>query len=467
MSNTRTPTVLALASGVAVSIALSALAIAAPAVASDRGRVGRAACPRIHELTVPGAERLEATCLGDLTTAGTVLTGHTDPGSAGFAGLSVPGTVNPTGIPGIQLDGYFPDSSTLNTAHGWNHDSQFVIRMPRRWNGGLVVAGPPGVRGQYANDATISDWVLGEGYAYASTDKGNTGPTLYTDGEAPGDAIAEWHSRVTELTIAAKDVLGQRYHRQPRRTYITGFSAAGYLTRWQLENRPDLYDGGIDWSGLLITPDRNLLTYLPTALTHYPQFATGSQESHQAILDAGIPSGSEPLWEFTHRSFWDPIQRTLREEVDPGYDGVHLGGHPLCTPGSIDCDADYDLATRPAQVRDAISRISLTGRIGKPLLTLQGTLDTAVTPRDSRLYASMIESQGRGAMARLYEVEGGSHFESLYGQYPHLLRPMVPCFRAAFGALEDWTRTGANPPSSGVVTRDASADLVNTCSLPS
>ena len=62
----------------------------------------------------------------------------------GFGGLSVPGTVNPTGVPGIQLDGYFPDTSTFNTTHGWNHDAQFVIRLPRHWNGGLVVAGPPG-----------------------------------------------------------------------------------------------------------------------------------------------------------------------------------------------------------------------------------------------------------------------------------------------------------------------------------
>jgi hypothetical protein len=41
---------------------------------------------------------------------------------------------------------------------------------------------------------------------------------------------------------------------------VAGFSAAGYLTRWQLENRPDLYDGGLDWSGLMITPEVSPLT---------------------------------------------------------------------------------------------------------------------------------------------------------------------------------------------------------------
>ena len=118
-------------------------------------------CRGIKHLTVPGAEHLEAACLDDLTTSGTVQTGHTDP--ADFGPLSVPGTINPTGVPGIQLDGYFPDTSTFNTTHGWNHDAQFVIRMPRDWNGGLVVAGPPGTRRQYASDVIISDTVLGTG----------------------------------------------------------------------------------------------------------------------------------------------------------------------------------------------------------------------------------------------------------------------------------------------------------------
>ena len=76
--------------------------------------------------------------LVDLTTAGTVATGHTDP--ADWAGLTSAGARNPSGVPGIQIDGYFPDTSTGNTTRGWNHDAQFVLRLPERWNGGLVVA---------------------------------------------------------------------------------------------------------------------------------------------------------------------------------------------------------------------------------------------------------------------------------------------------------------------------------------
>ena len=40
-----------------------------------------------------------------------------------------------------------------------------------------------------------------------------------------------------------------------------GISNGGYLTRWQIENRQRLYDGGLDWEGTLLrdvgrTPSR-------------------------------------------------------------------------------------------------------------------------------------------------------------------------------------------------------------------
>jgi hypothetical protein len=176
MKNFHKTIALAAVSAVAIGTAAAALAGTATAVTARTAVNGFPSCRDMGQLTVPGAEHLEAACLGDLTTAGTVKSGHTDPSNfTGFGGLSVPSTVNPTGVPGIQLDGYFPDSSTFNTTHGWNHDAQFVIRLPRHWNGGLVVSGPPGVRRQYASDVIISDSVLAKGYAYASTDKATAG----------------------------------------------------------------------------------------------------------------------------------------------------------------------------------------------------------------------------------------------------------------------------------------------------
>jgi hypothetical protein len=77
----------------------------------------------------------------------------------------------------------------------------------------------------------------------------------------------------------------------------------------------------------------------------------------------------------------------------------------------------------------------------------------------------MISNQGRRSMARLYEVEGGTHFEHLYSQHPGLLRTVLPCFRDAFHLLEQWTENGKPLPRSHLIKRDSSVDLLNTCDL--
>ena len=61
----------------------------------------------------------------------------------------------------------------------------------------------------------------------------------------------QYAKRLTQLAIAAKLVVAQRYGRLPRRTVAAGIANGGYLVRWQLENHPWLFDGGIDWEGTL------------------------------------------------------------------------------------------------------------------------------------------------------------------------------------------------------------------------
>ena len=101
--------------------------------------------------------------------------------------------------------------------------------------------------------------------------------------------------------------------------------------------------------------------------------------------------------------------------------------------------------------------------MGKHLLQVPG-LDTAVTPRDSRLDTTMIAYQGRGRMAARYEVEGETHLEAVYGQHPGLL-PMLPCFRVAFAAPEHGTQHGTRRQRVTFVQGDPSVVLVNTCGL--
>jgi len=457
-----------------VLVALAALAmtasltVAAPQASADRqsDKPGGGHCARQSKITVPGAEMQKTACLDDLTTAGTVASGHTR--AADYAGLHTPGTVNPTGVPGIQVDGYFPDTSTTNTNNGWNHDSQFVIRIPDKWNGGLVVTGAPGNRTQYSNDFIWSDWVLAQGYAFASTDKGNIGVNFFDDGSEPGGSVREWNSRVTELTVATKKVLQQVRASKPKHTWMAGISNGGYIVRWQLENRPDLYDGGLDWEGALFRADGpNLLTYLPTALKNYPSYAaTGSPAAHDAMIAAGFAPGSEFLWPFHHQVYWDLTQRIYREEFDPAFDGATKAGTPYCAIDTPQCDADYDYASRPQAVKDAIRSVELTGRIRKPLITVHGTMDTLLPlGTDSDVYDRLIDDAGAGALHRYYRVADGTHTDALVPAFPDRLRPLLPCARTGFDLLTAWVEKGTAPPADATVPRPASGDLLNTCSL--
>jgi hypothetical protein len=115
-------------------------------------------CANAGAIQVPGAELQRVECHDDLSATTLAATGRSD--ISDWAGLHSKKTVNPPAGAGIQIDGYFPDDSTTNTTYGWNHDSQFVIRLPEHWNGQLVITGAPGVRKQYAPDYILSDWFL-------------------------------------------------------------------------------------------------------------------------------------------------------------------------------------------------------------------------------------------------------------------------------------------------------------------
>ena len=239
---------------------------------------------------------------------------------------------------------------------------------------------------------------------------------------------------------------------------MAGLSNGGYLVRWQLERNPWLFDGGVDWAGTLFTADGpNLLTFLPPALRAYPRYAAGGPDAELArreLVAAGFAPGSEFLWEFHYRVYWDFTQRVYREEFDPGFDGALDAGIPFCAAGTPNCDADYDYATRPPGVHAAMRRVSLTGRIGKPLITLHGTLDTLLPiSKDSDTYAAMIHSAGRDRLHRYYRIEAGTHVDSLVDLHPDRLRALAPCFQSALDTLAGWLR-GHRPPPSSTVLRD-------------
>jgi hypothetical protein len=117
-------------------------------------------------------------------------------------------------------------------------------------------------------------------------------------------------------------------------------------------------------------------------------------------------------------------------------------------------------------VKDAVASVSLTGRIGKPMLTVHGTLDSLLPPAtDSDIYEGLVEAAGSGSLHRYYTVEDGTHTDGLYAAYPDRLRPLLPCARSAFDALTAWVEAGERPPADGYYPRPSDGDLVNSCQL--
>jgi len=460
-------------------LATTLLTAGLASVPADAAAPAPAHCPGLRTIAVTAAEKQVQTCLDNMQTPGLIAAGRTDVND--WAGLNASDSKNPPGpVPGIQVDGYFHDDSTLNAEYGWFHDAQFVIRLPDNWNGKLVITGAPGVRKQFANDYIISDYVLAHGYAYASTDKGNSGTSFYDDGiigQSPGGAVREWHQRVTELTRAAQALMRSHYGHSAAKTYMTGISNGGYLTRYALENHPELYDGGVDWEGTLFRPQGpNLFTYLPVALANYPAYAaTGDPAAHQAMIDAGFAPGSEFLWPDHYSEYWDLTQRVYREEFDPGYDGHAVpsdpAGTPFCKTGTpagtaTACDTQYNYASRPTAVKDAVGSVSLTGHIGKPMLTLHGTLDALLPIKtDSDVYTKLIAAAGSGALSRYYTIDKGNHVDGRYDAHKTELRPILPCYRAAFEAMTAWVEKRTAPPPSGLVPASG-PDVANVCALP-
>ena len=65
-------------------------------------------------------------------------------------------------VPGVLIKG---------TLKG-DYQGRFLLRLPKEWNGKLVVGGASGTRSEFNGDLVISDFVLQKGYAYASQNKG-------------------------------------------------------------------------------------------------------------------------------------------------------------------------------------------------------------------------------------------------------------------------------------------------------
>ena len=392
-------------------------------------------------------------------------------------------TIN-TAVPGLQISGWFASDST--------HQARFLLRLPDNWNGKLVVAGTPSQRSEFASDYAWSDYVVQQGYAYASQNKGVYGffvttpaadplacrfsPTflnfiyLHFYDDEPGKAFTQWAQYMIDTAKLARVGLEKRYGSDPKFTYAVGTSNGGYQVRRAVELAPQFFDGGVDWEGTYVDADApNLLTDLPPAVLNFPDYQTAlnantatapSSTAARDIVLSGYPpdivnSSTSTLWKNHYENYWELTACQWQKRLDPTYDTYGPDGSGL---------ANYNYIARlsVSDVGTQMNNFATTGLIQKPLVTVAGTEDSLL-PIDhhARAYARAVAASlatvpgapHRPLPAyRLYEVQNGNHIESYKSTFPSL-EYILPHAQHAFDLLVDSVEHGTTLPPSQCIAR--------------
>src|SRR5215471_12429828 len=344
-------------------------------------------------------------------------------------------------VPGIQLD--------ARIASDTQGQGRFLLRLPNDWNGRLVVAGASGTRSEFNGDFAWSDYVVQQGYAYASQNKGvlnfflvsvtsptppeplacrlNPASTIWVHffDDDPGQPFTRWAEFMIKAAELARDGVKAAYGQKPLFTYAVGTSNGGYQVRRAVELAPQLFDGGVDWEGTFVDAHApNLLTDLPPAILNFPDYATSLNLASTAaknIVAAGYPPdiviGNASLWGRYSGQFWEVTQCQWQKRLDPTYD----------TYGSGTGTYNYVARLSVSDVGDQMAAFATTGRIKRTLVTVAGTMD-ALLPIDhhARAYARAVAAAAkhkhhghgdkdkdddgdRAPAYRLYEVQNGNH----------------------------------------------------------
>lgn len=441
-----------------------------------------------HLLRQFGSALADATCVdsADLTTTNpdTTPANNSIPGLPPFAFTPQTdrATISPSAakrapvtkvVPGLQLDGRIASDPT--------GQARFLLRLPKDWNGRLVVAGASGTRSEFNGDFSWSDYVLQKGYAYASQNKGVLNLQLSTAADplgcrlnpvsatyvnfydnGPGQQFTRWTEYMLKAARLARQGVVSNYGRMPRFTYAVGTSNGGYQVRRAMETAPELFDGGVDWEGTFVDAHApNLLTDLPAAVLNYGDYAASGLDPNSTaaknIRAAGYPpdivaSPTSSLWTSYWGQFWEVTQCQWQKRLDPSYD----------TYGAGTGTYNYVARLSASDVGAQMASFATTGRIQRPLVTVAGTMD-ALLPIDhhARAYARKVEAaqswdgprhDERDAPYRLYEVQNGNHIEAYQDSFPQLAL-IEPHAHAAFDLLVAHVETRAPLPSSQCVAK--------------
>lgn len=364
------------------------------------------------QLGLPKPAVREARELADLTTAPDRAAGtlhldaqHVAPPKALWTALKAP-------VPGLLVTGTLPP----------DQHARYLLRVPRDWNGRLVVAAASGVTSERTYDLYLSDYLLSRGYAFAATDKG-VRSALVDDvillPQTPESSVRRWAPRLEDLARHAAAECEAARGRRPEFIYAAGLSNGGWIARKAAESASGLFAGAVEVSGVLWRADAGgLMRELPAALraTKKPPF------DEPALSKAGFPAFDakwQPVVGWYRDMYWGAVLHLFLGDLDPEYQGRL---------------EDYELDSRPS-ARKAIEQFQNTGDLKAPLISVAGRQDWLIPcASHAEAYAALVKRQGKGRLHELEVVEDAAHIDTNADIFP-FISPLMPRLHAAFERL--------------------------------
>lgn len=306
-------------------------------------------------------------------------------------------------VPGMLVTGTLPPENR----------ARFLLRVPRDWNGRLVVAAASGVTDENTYDLYFSDYLVSKGYAFAATDKGVRRALLDADTMVmpmtPESSVRRWTGRLEMLVETCREIILRRHGTSPEKVYAVGLSNGGFIARRAAEM--GFVDGAVEISGVLWRADKgNLLRELP------------------AILRLGFP-GVEPKWkplcDLYQLVYWESSLGLFVSDLDPTYAGLL---------------ENYDLDKRAGALA-AIREFENTGDLKVPLISIAGRHDFLIPfAGHAESYQELVRSRGKTALHRMIVEDDAGHIDTNAELFP-FMSPLMPRAHAAFDDLVAWVET--------------------------
>jgi Alpha/beta hydrolase domain len=346
---------------------------------------------------------------------------------------------------------------------GKSVNKRFVIRVPQKWNGSLVIGAHGGSGGdaidrsgkvygtsETALDDVIGDYAFTNGFAYASVDRDGVGGTR--SGYALTMQFAELAKReVTQRSLSRRSAEreGGRFGgtaSSPIRMYIVGLSAGGGITRMIAEAMPTPFDKAQG------SPEQRRGAPFDGAL-----IIAGA--GGDVITRMDRQQRMAPLWPLI-----DPRSHAGLSNKDPR---IVSYAEAIGTPVEARRLWPYTGASAASAPRPQGTVENSTAKPSIPTIEVVGTWDDLVI-REIRAYRDRVEPKDRH---RLYQVEGVWHMsgddDGVQGfQYAAETRmkldkdvadamgqspSYIPTVREAFDQLVLWAEKGVAPPASKTI----------------